>query len=85
MDEIPVPEMLQPVLESKVESTDRTTVRLVVVAIALLALVGLIGTYALVAMGTPADRVAIFVGIAGPPIGGLCTMLVSTRTGGSNG
>lgn len=54
--------------------TDRGTSRLLIVCVAILAAVGMGGTLFLLATSTDSNAVAVFVGLAGVPIGCLATL-----------
>lgn len=60
--------------------TDQRTVRAVVLLLGSIALVGLCGVVGLVALDKPAEAVAVVVGLTGPAIGALATLLASTRS-----
>jgi hypothetical protein len=65
--------------------TDAATVRTVVWFLGALALIYTSGLIWLVSVGTPADRLAIVAGPGGMVIGGLCTLLASTKSGPTPG
>lgn len=61
--------------------TDRRTVQLVVIALAVLTAIALVGTIGLLALDRPASAVAVVSGLAGTGMGALASLLVSTRSG----
>lgn len=58
---------------------DPFVVRFVVVTIGVLAVMGMIGTFLLLKWEVPEGKLAIWVGMAGAPVGSLGTLLVTTR------
>lgn len=61
-------------------TTDKIVARILVIALTLLAAIGLIGTLYLLANNIEGNSVAVFVGLAGVPIGAV-SALATTRTG----
>ena len=62
--------------------TDRRTILLVIAALAVLALVALGSTVALIVLDKDPSSVALISGICGTCVGALTAMLVSTRSSG---
>lgn len=60
--------------------TDTVTVRIVVVALATLAIVGMAAVAWLLFEDVTSDRIAVLVALVGPSVGGLTGILASTRT-----
>lgn len=60
--------------------TDRLTVLVVVIGLAVIGLAGLAAAALLLWAGVDASKVAMVTSLAGPAVGGLTGILASTRT-----
>lgn len=65
-------------------NTDKMVARILVVSLAVLAAIGLIGTFSLLLKGVDGNSVAVFVGLAGVPLGAVAA-LATTKTGSLTG
>ena len=65
-------------------NTDKIVARILVVALAILAAIGLIGTFVLLLKGVEGNSVAVYVGLAGVPLGAVAA-LATTKTGSLTG
>lgn len=65
-------------------NTDKIVARILVVALAVLAAIGLIGTFVLLLNNIEGNSVAVYVGLAGVPLGAVAA-LATTKTGSLTG
>lgn len=65
-------------------NTDKIVARILVVALAILAAIGLIGTFVLLLNKIEGNSVAVYVGLAGVPLGAVAA-LATTKTGSLTG
>lgn len=65
--------------------TDKTTIRILVIALTLLAAIGMVGTLWLLSNDKASSSVSVFVALAGVPIGAVAALATTRGSGGLPG